>query len=243
MAEELSAEDFIPERPPNDFFHLLVVDDEPVARNLLRSILQAHGYTQIDEAESGEAALESLASNEYHIVLLDKNMPGLDGLEVLERGKAQRPGCEFIMITAYGSMETAIRAMDMGAFSYVTKPFAEVEIIARRVEGALQRVITRYQNEILIDRLRMVVSELDRANAELEKLRNGEDKPADRESELIGRVADAVARLRKLAAGLDLLKKSASGKAAEYIAGLGKGVSAVADMLDAEQNPRAGSAK
>ncbi|HUU00922.1 MAG TPA: response regulator [Myxococcota bacterium] len=177
MVEELSAEDFIPERPPNDFFRMLVVDDERVSRSLLRSILQAHGYSQIDEAESGEAALELLSTDEYHIVLVDKNMPGLDGLEVLKRGKAQRPGCEFIMITAYGSMETAIQAMDMGAFSYVTKPFADVEFIARRVEGALDRVITRQLNEILIDRLRMVVSELDRVNAELEKLRGQKNKP------------------------------------------------------------------
>jgi len=146
MSEEQSPEEFVPETPPKDFFRFLVVDDEDVARKLLRSILQAEGYTEIDEAESGETALEALSKNDYHLVMLDKNMPGQDGLEVLQAAVPLQKNCEFIMITAYGSMETAIKAMDMGAFSYVTKPFSEVEVIAKRIGSALDRVIVRHQN-------------------------------------------------------------------------------------------------
>jgi len=208
------------EKPSKDFFHILVVDDEPVARNLLRSILQMKEYDNIDEADSGTAALQALEKQEYHIVLLDKNMPGMDGIEVLKQAKPRWPDTEFIMITAYGSMETAIEAMDLGAYSYVTKPFADVEIIARRVAGALERVSIRHENSVLLDRLRMVLSELEAAESELAQL---------------GRVRDAVGRLRKLADGLFRLSEKAKGAGADIIGKMGREVSKVADILDEDQ--------
>jgi len=159
-----------PEKLPKDFYRFLVVDDEPVARSLLRSILQTHGYTSVFEAPDGAAALAALRGSEFHVVLLDKNMPMLDGMEVLREGKKLRPWAEFIMITAYGSMESAIQAMDMGAFSYVTKPFSEIEIILRRIEGAVERVALRNENEVLLDRLRMVIRDLERTEGELRSL-------------------------------------------------------------------------
>lgn len=208
------------EKPTKDFFHILVVDDEPVARNLLRSILQMKEYDNIDEADSGPAALKALEKKEYHIILLDKNMPEMDGIEVLKRAKSRWPHTEFIMITAYGSMETAIEAMDLGAYSYVTKPFADVEIIAKRVAGALERVSIRHENAVLLDRLRMVLADMDASeseSAQLEQVRN------------------AVGRLRKLADGLSRLSERAKGAAANIIGKMGQEVSKVADMLGEDQ--------
>ena len=223
------------DKPSKDFFHILVVDDEPVARNLLRSILQMKEYGNIDEADSGQAALSALSKQEYHIVLLDKNMPGLDGIEVLKQAKSKWPQTEFILITAYGSMETAIEAMDLGAYSYVTKPFSDVEIIARRVAGALERVSIRRENVILVDRLRMVLGDLDLADNELARLRRSAGSPGDEEVLQMDKVRDAVERLRKLADGLSKLSERAKGSAANLIGRMGEEVEKVADMLGEDE--------
>jgi len=208
------------EKPPRDFFQILVVDDEPVARNLLRSILNTKEYNNIDDVESGPAALKAMEKKEYHVVLMDKNMPGMDGIEVLKVAKSRWPHTEFIMITAYGSMETAIEAMDLGAYSYVTKPFADVEIIAKRVEGALESVSIRRENAVLLDRLRMVLAELEAAESELANLE---------------RVRSAVGRLRKLADGLFKLSQRAKGAAANIIGKMGQEVSKVANIIEEDQ--------
>jgi DNA-binding NtrC family response regulator len=223
------------DKPSKEFFHILVVDDEPVARNLLRSILQMKEYDNIDEADSGQAALRALEKKEYHIVLLDKNMPGMDGIEVLKHAKLKWPSTEFIMITAYGSMETAIEAMDLGAYSYVTKPFADVEIIAKRVAGALERVSIRRENAILLDRLRMVLADLELSENELARLRQAAGTQADEEIVQMDKVRDAVLKLRRLAEGLSTLSERAKGSAAELIGKMGLAVDQVADMLDEDK--------
>jgi DNA-binding NtrC family response regulator len=223
------------EKPSKDFFHILVVDDEPVARNLLRSILQMKEYANIDEADSGPAALEALEKKEYHIVLLDKNMPDMDGIEVLKLSKPKWPDTEFIMITAYGSMETAIEAMDLGAYSYVTKPFADVEIIAKRVAGALERVSIRQENVILLDRLRMVLADLELAENELDRLRQAAGNQADEEIVQMDKVRTAVETLRKLSDGLCKLSERAKGSAAELIGKMGLAVDQVADLLNGDE--------
>jgi DNA-binding NtrC family response regulator len=227
--------DFELDLPSKDFFQILVVDDEPVARNLLRSILNIKGYENIDEADSGPVALKTLEKKEYHIVLLDKNMPGMDGIEVLKVAKARWSHTEFIMITAYGSMETAIEAMDLGAYSYVTKPFADVEVIAKRVEGALERVSIRRENVVLLDRLRMVLAEMEKAESELARLRQAAGNRAEEEIAQMDKVNSAVIKLRKLADGLSRLSERAKGSAAELIGKMGQAVGQVADMLKEDQ--------
>ena len=219
------------DRPSKDFFHILVVDDEPVARNLLRSILQLKEYDNIDEADSGRAALSALSKKEYHVVLMDKNMPGMDGIEVLKQAKPKWPHTEFIMITAYGSMETAIETMDLGAYSYVTKPFSDVKLIARRVAGALERVSIRRENTVLLDRLRMVLADLEQAEKELVRLRRSAGSQADGETVQMDKVQDAIERLRKLSDGLSKLSDRAKGAAANLIGKMGEEVAKVADLL------------
>jgi hypothetical protein len=77
---------------------ILVVDDEPVARRLISSVLALHGYMTFEDAETGEAALEKLKKNKYQLVLLDKNMPGIDGIE----GGGYRTGCPQLLDQAPG---------------------------------------------------------------------------------------------------------------------------------------------
>jgi len=143
-----------------DAVRFLIVDDEQIARNLLKTILQEAGYTFIDEVENGQEALDALRRNLYHLVLLDKNMPGMDGLQVLEHGKQIQRGCEFIIITAYGSLESVIKAMDLGAHSYITKPFPAVSDVIRKIESAIKKVKVREENDALLGRLKAVREDL-----------------------------------------------------------------------------------
>lgn len=149
------------ERPPKIFFQILIVDDEQVSRNLLRAVLNGEGYTEIDEVGTGQEAVKALKEKEYHLLLLDKNLPEGDGLHVLKIAKELRPGIEIILITGVGSMESVIEALDLGAYSYLTKPLPDVPIIRERIEGALERVAVRHQNSILLGRLGRLLEHLE----------------------------------------------------------------------------------
>lgn len=149
------------ERPPKIFFQILIVDDEQVSRNLLRAVLNGEGYTEIDEVGSGKEAVEALKEKEYHLMLLDKNLPEGDGLHVLKIAKELRPGIEAILITGFGTMESVIEALDLGAYGYLTKPLPDVPVIRERIEGALERVAVRHQNSILLGRLGTLLEHLE----------------------------------------------------------------------------------
>jgi DNA-binding response OmpR family regulator len=222
--------DFKIERPPKDFYQVMVVDDEPASRNLLRVVLQKNGYTSVDEMASGDDALRALATAEYHLVLLDKNLPGTDGIEVLRRGRALRPDCEFIMITAYGSLDSAILAMDLGAYGYLTKPFGQPEDVLQRVQGALERVWTRLENAVLIDRLRMLLTELDYAERELDRSRQRAPLAVPEENEP-NRLRQATVRLQRLAAMLERLRAKSAGKTQRLIKKLEVETTEVVNLL------------
>jgi DNA-binding NtrC family response regulator len=215
------------EAPPKDFFEILIVDDDETTRKLLRAILKANGYLSVEEAKDGLDALGQLKAKEYDLVLLDKNMPGLDGLEVLRQGKALWPYCEFILITAYGSMESAIQAMDLGAFSYVIKPFREIAAIVKRIDAAIERGWVRNQNEVLLDHLRMLSEDLHEAEIKLEELK-GAPAPSP-QPETPNRTAEAVVRLGQLVERLE--KLHTSGKASEVFRMISRELRNVADLL------------
>src|SRR3989442_419319 len=105
----------------------LIVDDEPSVRESLRMVLK--GHYEILTAASGNSALELIARDPIDVVLLDILMPGLDGLEVLERIKNQAATAPVIMLTATKTVKTAVNAMKLGAFDYVTKPFDVEELL------------------------------------------------------------------------------------------------------------------
>ena len=100
---------------------ILIIDDEKSIRTTLREILEYEKY-KIDEAIDGQDGLDKIAKNKYDIVLCDIKMPKLDGIEVLERAQEINPELPFIMISAHGSIETAVDAVKKGAYDFIQKP-------------------------------------------------------------------------------------------------------------------------
>ncbi|MBX3270581.1 MAG: sigma-54-dependent Fis family transcriptional regulator [Sandaracinaceae bacterium] len=121
---------------------VLVVDDRPNMRRLLAKVLGAEA--NVLSAGGGREALEVLAREPVDVVLSDLRMPDLDGVAVLREGKKLRPRAEFVLMTAYASVDSAVEAMRLGAYDYLTKPFEPSEvraIVARALARAgVQRV-------------------------------------------------------------------------------------------------------
>lgn len=106
---------------------ILIVDDELIMRESLAGWLERDGH-KVDKAASGEEALKLLENTRYDILLLDIKMDGMSGLEVLKRVRESDPDVAVVMITAYGSVSTAIEAMKNGAYDYLMKPFDPNEL-------------------------------------------------------------------------------------------------------------------
>ncbi len=142
---------------------ILVVDDEPAIRDLLQEGLKDSGYS-CTLACSGEEALERLKDRPFSLVLSDIDMPGMDGVRLLEAVKRSDPDIEFVMVTGVVDVETALKAIRMGASDYLTKPF-NLEAVRFTIRKALEK--------------RRLVLE----NREYQK--NLEEKVAERTSQLI----------------------------------------------------------
>lgn len=129
----------------------LVVDDDRTACRLLQEIMAKEGY-QVEAAESGKEALEKAGTAVFDVALSDVRMPDLDGLEVLRALKRLSPETIVIMMTAFGSIETAIEAIKEGAYDYISKPFKldEVKLTIRRAleHKRLLKENTRYRQEL-----------------------------------------------------------------------------------------------
>ncbi|HEV2021734.1 MAG TPA: sigma-54 dependent transcriptional regulator [Terriglobales bacterium] len=102
---------------------ILIVDDEPGIRQSLKGALEDEGY-KASTAESGEACLELLKKRAFDVILLDIWLPGMDGLEALEKIKQSEDAPEVIMISGHGTIETAVRATKLGAFDFLEKPLS-----------------------------------------------------------------------------------------------------------------------
>jgi two-component system, NtrC family, nitrogen regulation response regulator NtrX len=100
---------------------ILVIDDERSIRNTLKDILEYEKY-QVDLAENGPTGLEKIKNGEYDVVLCDIKMPGMDGLEVLEKLAEQEYDSPVVMISGHGNIDTAVEAIKKGAFDFIEKP-------------------------------------------------------------------------------------------------------------------------
>ncbi len=131
---------------------ILVIDDEAPMRHMLRMVLERDGYT-VAEATSGRQGLDRLRSGHHALVLCDIRMPEMDGLAFLKEKQAQQLGGTVIMMSAYGSVDTAVECMKQGAYDYISKPFRPDEILLA-VRKAEERLQLRQENVQLKQKVR-----------------------------------------------------------------------------------------
>ncbi len=123
---------------------ILVVDDEQVIRDILCEFLSMEGYV-VRSVESGERALSELRLRPYDLVISDLKMPGITGIQLLEKIAEENIGVLAIIMTGFGTVETAIEAMKKGAYDYILKPF-KVDAVMRVVERGLERQQLQAEN-------------------------------------------------------------------------------------------------
>ena len=126
---------------------ILIVDDEKAIRSTLREILEFEKYT-IDEAKDGAEGLEKIKKNDYDVVLCDIKMPKMDGMEVLAKASELGKETQFIMISAHGSIDTAIESTKMGAYDFLQKP-PDLNRLLVSVRNALDKTNLVTETKIL----------------------------------------------------------------------------------------------
>jgi two-component system nitrogen regulation response regulator NtrX len=139
---------------------ILVVDDEPGVRSSLSGVLRDEGF-EVDAAASGEECLERAARTAYDVIVLDVWLPGVDGLVTLQRLRERKIDAQVVMISGHGNIESAVRAIKMGAFDFVEKPLS-LEKTVLVVRNALRQRDLETENRALrarVDRQHVMVGE------------------------------------------------------------------------------------
>ncbi len=128
---------------------ILIVDDEKIVRESLYLWFEYEGY-KVDNAENGEIAFEKFCKGKFDLVFIDMKMPGMNGLDLLKKMKEADDDCIYILITAYASESSAIRALKDGAYDYITKP-VDPDKLSQLVQNALEQKKIKKENKLLKD--------------------------------------------------------------------------------------------
>ncbi len=132
-------------------FKILVVDDEEEFRDVYRIILEDKGY-DINEASSGEKCLSMLENDDFDLVITDLKMVGMDGIELLKSIKEKQHGCDVIIVTGFGTVDSAVNAMKHGAFSYFIKG-SDPEVLLKEIEKLVRIKSLEINNKFIRDQL------------------------------------------------------------------------------------------
>jgi len=137
---------------PVNLLNLLIVDDERAIREVCREVAQTLGFNTT-VSDSAEHAYRLLETQSIDVVLLDLKLPGAGGLEALHRIRERRPDAVVIVVTGYGTVQSAVQAMKNGAYDYMTKPFSmeELRLLLERIAGHLR---LKTENRILCEKIR-----------------------------------------------------------------------------------------
>ncbi len=119
---------------------ILLVDDEVVFANNMSKLLNRRGY-QVTAVNGGDTALRALMENPFDVMVLDLKMPGMDGIAVLHEMKKLGLVTEVLVLTGHGSIDTALEAIQLGAYDYLTKPCEIAELVSK-IEAALEKKAT-----------------------------------------------------------------------------------------------------
>src|SRR6266496_2389631 len=136
----VTATSFIPPQIEGaNFLNLMIIDDERAIREVCKEVAQSMGFNSF-VADSAEHGYRMLETQNIDVVLLDLRLPGAGGLEALHQIKARRPDAVIVVVTGYGTVQSAVQAMKDGAYDYVTKPFSmeELRLLLERVAGHLK---------------------------------------------------------------------------------------------------------
>lgn len=158
---------------------ILIVDDEKTLRYSLTDLFKRVGY-ETACAASGQEALEHIRRQSFDVILLDLKMPGMDGVEVLRRARPQAPDAIFIIMTAYGTLESAIAGIRQGAYDYLPKP-SPLETLLNTVEAGLTKREARRQQlrtDDPVDLLEQALINLKRGPIESSKTAQDQQEPA-----------------------------------------------------------------
>ena len=169
--------------------HLLIVDDEPVILQILRAVFEHEQY-RLSCVGTGADALRVLAEQGCDVVITDKNLPDMSGLDVLRAAKEADPLVEVIIVTGYASLDTAISALELDAFDYLLKPLNNVFDIQNKVERALDKRRLAKENKALLQELQV----------QNVALKQALDESRELQSELIQ--SEKLAGIGTLAAGI-----------------------------------------
>ena len=141
------------------FFKILVADDDEIPRDIVSSILYKEGYSVVS-ATNGIEAINILRLEDINLVITDLRMPGADGLDVLKHALIINPEAAVVILTAYGTLDTALEAIKGGAYDYLTKPFKVQEILIL-AERAYKRVELINENRELMKHLRDIYGDIE----------------------------------------------------------------------------------
>src|SRR5260370_9748906 len=180
---------------------ILIIDDERAVIMTLEALLKRHGY-QFDTAPTASQGLKLLKSKSPSLVLVDLQLPGAHGLEMLDRIKTELPDVQVIILTAHDSLHNAIESIKRGAFHFISKPYAPEELLSL-VENALEKQFLLREAEKLREKTEQLEKRLEIAEALLTPI--FQSKPMQEIEELIGAMAPSAANV--LSAGASSVGK------------------------------------
>jgi len=142
----------------NESFRVLIVDDNREIRTILEEYLREEGYAA-QGAGDGNEALAKHGESPFDLIITDLNMPGMTGMELIKAISMEESTTEFIIITGYASLDSAIEAVKAGAFDYIVKPF-RIEELRVVIKNARDKIMLKKANKQLFDKLRSFYFEI-----------------------------------------------------------------------------------
>jgi DNA-binding NtrC family response regulator len=181
-------------------FRILIVDDNKELREILGEYLKDEGDS-VEGANNGKDALARHLKDPYDLIITDLNMPELTGIELIKEIVKRQTGTEFIIITGYASLDTAIEAIKVGAFDYIVKPF-RMEELRVVVKNAKDKIMLKKMNAQLFKKLASFYEELEKYKRNETKVEPAVE-PAGDDTE---RIINEIIKLEKLRKGRFLIQ-------------------------------------
>lgn len=163
---------------------ILIIEDEEYIRENLSEILELHGH-KVVAAPNGESGLEIARKSEFDVVLTDLKLPGINGIEVIRSVKAISPDTACIILTGYATVETAVEAMRVGAFTYLKKPFGKDELLVTLEKAKEIRRLKVENNKLKNEIKKNCTAAILGSSIEIEKVRDTINKVADTDSTVL----------------------------------------------------------